>query len=59
MILFPNWVLTLLAISYELIYSTCPLVISSLHAWNVYNRMPVNTGRIGEEEKIQKFKFNY
>ena len=59
MILFPNWVLPLLAISYELIYSTCPLVISSLHVWDVYNKMPVNTGGIGEEEKIPKFKFNY
>ena len=59
MILFPNWVLPLLAISYELIYSTCPLVISSLHVWDVYDKMLVNTRGIGEEEKIPKFKFNY
>ena len=56
MILFPNWVLTLLAISYELIYSTCPLVISSLHVWDVFNKMPVNTGGIGEEEKNPKIQ---
>ena len=46
MILSPNWVLTLLpvAISYKLIYSTCPLVISSLHAWDVCNKMLVTSG---------------